>query len=183
MNRLLVLSFMIVLFISCKKADAPLHPKKLTVEKVKAISKVKKSKVLGDYMGKDKYIFWEATQSDTAKYWVRLEFEEDFLVYQFHGQCMYYYFVNYYYTGTDKVELLWSYKEDCLRDMDFLKKSNGVKKYPKPGDAFCEYTLLNDSVIKVKYNFPKWTKKVNEIAKDSIFPNYLYLENENIVKN
>lgn len=137
-------------------------------------------KKIGDYMSDTTDFFWCAKQSDTASYWVRLVFQKEFAVYQFHGQCIYWFFTNHYYTGTDKVELLWSYKTDCLLTMDFLRKSNGIKKYPKTGDAFCEYSLLNDSVIVVNYNFPEWTEKINKMEKDSIFPKYLYLKKSGI---
>ena len=63
--------------------------------------------------------------------------------------------------------------------MDFLEHSNGIKKYPKVGDAFCEYTLENDSVMRVKYNFPEWTDKINQMEQDSIFPKYFYLVKAN----
>ncbi len=43
-------------------------------------------------------------------------------------------------------------------------------------DKFATYTLINDTTIKVIYNFPEWTIKINEIANDSIFPTYLYLD-------
>jgi len=60
--------------------------------------------------------------------------------------------------------------------MDFLRKSHGVKKFPKAGDVFCEYSLFNDTVIVVKYHFPEWTEKINTMENDSIFPKYLYLK-------
>lgn len=138
-----------------------------------------KSKRIGDYISDTTDFFWCAKQSDTANYWVRIVFQKEFAVYQFHGQCLYWFFTNYYYTRTDKIELLWSYKTDCLLAMDFLRKSNGIKRYPKTGDAFCEYRLINDTVIEVKYNFPEWTRKINEMEKDSIFPKYLYLDMKN----
>ena len=154
--------------------------KQSTIEKTKLVpsenSVEPKSKRIGDYMSDDKDYFWVAKQNEEASYWVRLVFQKEFAVYQFHGQCIYSFFTNHYHTKADKIELLWTYKTDCLLDMNFLKNSNGIKKYPKNGDSFCEYSLVNDSIIKVKYNFPEWTKKVNEIAKDSIFPQYLYLE-------
>ncbi len=138
------------------------------------------TKKIGDYISDTIDYFWYAKQNDSASYWVRIVFQKEFAVYQFHGQCLYWFFTNHYYTGTDKIELLWSYKTDCLLEMDFLKKSNGIKRYPKQGDAFCEYKLVNDSVIEVKYKFPEWIKKINEMEKDSIFPQYFYLEKEGI---
>ncbi|MDR2914514.1 MAG: hypothetical protein LBV74_06750 [Tannerella sp.] len=140
--------------------------------------KKSEQKKIGDYMSDTTDYFWSAKQSDTASYWVRIVFQKEFAVYQFHGQCLYWFFTNHYYTGIDKIELLWSYKTDCLLDMDFLRKSNGIKKYPKMGDVFCEYKLINDTVIEVKYNFPEWIERINKMEKDSIFPEYLYLDNK-----
>ncbi len=74
--------------------------------------------------------------------------------------------------------MIWSYKTDCLLDMKFLNDDNGVKKYPRTGDYFCDYSLVNDTIIKVEYRFPEWIKAVNDNAKDSIFPTYLYLQEE-----
>ena len=65
-----------------------------------------------------------------------------------------------------------------MLNLDFLKKSNGVKTYPKFGDVFCEYNLVNDSVIAVKYNFPDWTDKINQMENDSLFPKYFYLQQD-----
>ena len=98
-----------------------------------------------------------------------LTFQEEFIIYWYHGQCLYWYFTNNY---KDSIDLLWSYKTDCLLDMEMLETSHGIKKYPKHGDTFSSYALINDTTIKVTYHFPEWTKKVNQIAKDSIFPNY-----------
>lgn len=72
------------------------------------------------------------------------------------------------------VELIWSYKTDCISDLKFLNNQNGVKNYPKYGDAFCEYKLINDSIIEVKYNFPEWVEQVNKTEKNSVFPKFLY---------
>ncbi|NUY80525.1 hypothetical protein HUK80_06430 [Flavobacterium sp. MAH-1] len=132
-------------------------------------------KKIGDYMSDDKDFPWIAKQSDTASYLTRIIFQKEFLVYQFHGQCYYWFFTNHYRTGADKIELLWTYKNDCLLDTKFLNTSYGLH-HPKNGDSFCEYNLINDSVIKVKYKFPEWVMKVNETERDSIFPSYLYLE-------
>lgn len=174
MKRNLLYIFLILIFTGCKKESdtGKSKFKNLSIEKVIE----KKPKRIGDYMSDEKDFIWAAKQSDTARYWVRLTFQKEFAVYQFHGQCYYWFFTNHYNTKNDKIELLWTYKTDCLLDMEFLKNSNGVKKYPKNGDSFCEYTLVNDSIIKVKYNFPEWAEKINKIEKDSIFPKYLNLE-------
>ena len=44
--------------------------------------------------------------------------------------------------------------------------------------VFCEYNLVNDSVIEVKYNFPDWTDKINQMENDSLFPKYFYLQQD-----
>ncbi len=142
------------------------------------IPKKQLNKKLGDYMSDEKYFVWTAKHSDTSGFLCEVVFKKQFVDYVYHGQCIYSYFTNYYHTKTDKIELLWSYKSDCIGGVDFIEKSNGIKKHPKRGDSFCEYTLINDSIIKAKYNFPEWTNKVNRIAKDSIFPIYLYLKKE-----
>ena len=111
---------------------------------------------------------WTAT-ADTSNYIVDITFHDEYLLYWFHGQCIYYYFT---YNIGDSVELQWSYKTDCLLNMDMLEKSYGLKNYPKKGDAFSSYKLINDSTLKVTYYFPDWTRKVNQVAKDTIFPNY-----------
>jgi len=177
MNKFYVLLIIVVLSIGCKKdvgSDTfnPAHTNRIAEKPISS------RKGLSQYMDCDNDVFWTARQSDTASYWVRLVFKQDFAIYQVHGQCLHYYFTNYYHTGTDKIELLWSYKSDCLLNMDFMSQTHNIKKVPKHGDAFSEYQLLNDSVITVKYNFPEWTNEVNKIAKDSIFPKYFYLENE-----
>jgi hypothetical protein len=171
----IVVIFLVFFSIGCKKENH-VENSKLKVKESLPEKKAKQTpKVIGDYMS-DKWDFvWSAKQSDT-RYWVRVIFQKEFAVYQFHGQCLYWFFTNHYHTKTDKIELLWAYKTDCLLDMKFLRNSNGIKEYPKNGDSFCEYTLVNDSVIKVNYKFPEWVKKINETEKDSIFPNYLYLE-------
>ncbi len=179
MHKVVLLTFSLLVLISCKKEENPVksNPKKeiIALEKVPK-KKIETRKRVGDYMSDEKDFFWAAKQNDTASYWVRVVFQKEFAVYQFHGQCLYWFFTNHYHTGTDKIELLWAYKTDCVLDMKFLRNSNGVKKYPKNGDSFCEYSLVNDSVMKVDYKFPEWVKKINETEKDSIFPNYLYLE-------
>lgn len=163
--------------LSCNK-EKPIETPKEAVEK--PISEKPLPKKIGDYMSDEKDIVWTAKHSDTSPYLCEIVFQEDFAVYRYHGQCIYWYFTNHYHTDADKIELLWSYKSDRVPgfNMDFIEKSNGIKKYPKHGDSFCDYTLINDSVIKADYHFPEWVKKVNEIAKDSIFPAYWYLKKE-----
>lgn len=178
MNKFLFLIISVVLLLSCNKKDNVTSAKKQPVQKIKETPKALTPKVLGDYINKGNNFFWSPKESEISNYWVRVEFEEDFLVYELHGQCLYYFFTNYYRTGTDEIELLWSYKTDCLRNLECMTQSNGVKKFPKHGDSFSAYKLVNDSVIKVKYKFPEWVHAVNKKAQDSIFPNYLYLEKD-----
>lgn len=176
MKKIVVLLVVMLAFISCKQKEEPVAIIAKPTEK-QSVPKQQPKKVLGDYMDCKENFMWGAKPPENTEFFGRVMFKDDVAHYLIHGQCAYTFLVNYQHTGTDKIELLWAYKTDCLRDNpDFLTKPNGVKHYPKTGDVFSEYTLVNDSVIKVKYNFPEWTAAVNKIAKDSIFPNYLYLE-------
>jgi len=134
------------------------------------------TKNIEDYISDSKDNYWDAKHTEFGTYWVRIIFQKEFVIYQFHGQCIYWFFTYHFSSDADKIQLLWSYKTDCLLNMDFLNKSNGVKEHPKFGEPFCEYKLKNDSVIEVKYYFPEWTDKINQMEKDSIFPKYFYLQ-------
>lgn len=138
----------------------------------KKIETVKK-KTFRDYVYDGQFIHWRPNHSDTTSYICEITLHEITALYWYHGQCGYDYFT--YNTSDTTIDVLWSYRSDCILDMDFLEKSNGVKKYPKRGDNFATLTLVNNTTIRVKYNFPEWTKKVNQIAKDSLFPTYYYL--------
>lgn len=140
-------------------------------------TKPTKKKTIRDYISDDQFIRWAPDHPDTASYLCEITLHEITALYWFHGQCGYDYFT--YVTSDTTIDVLWSYRTDCILDMEFLEKSNGIKKYPKRGDDFATFTLINDTTLKVKYNFPGWTKKVNEIAKDSMFPNYYYLQKDN----
>lgn len=118
-------------------------------------------------------VHWRTKHSDTTQFTCEIVFEKEYAVYWYHGQCVYYYFT--YKTSETNIDLLWSYKTDCLLNMGFLSKTHGLKKYPKNGDLFATYTLINDSTIQAKYNYSEWAKKINEIAKDSVFPLNFYL--------
>jgi len=174
MKKVLMIFFVIAALYSCKNdapKKTPLYPVRQSPDK--AVTNAPKK--IGYYMSGDKVYAWCAKHRDPDVYYPRIIFQEEFAIYQLHGQCYYWFFTYYYHTGTDKIELLWSYKNDCRFEPKSWQGSNGIKKYPKSGDAFCDYSLVNDSVIKVKYNFPEWANKVNEMEKDSIFPAYLYL--------
>jgi hypothetical protein len=173
MKKIIYMLVLIAITLSCQKKKSNQNPVKKTNKKVLAKPIPKRFR---DYLSDEKDFIWSAKQRDTSPYLVRLIFKEEYVVYQFHGQCYYHFFSDYFYTNTDKIGLLWSYKTDCLLDMDFLHQSNGIKNFPKFGDPFSEYELVNDSTILVKYNFPAWVKEINKKQKDSIFPNYLHLK-------
>ena len=187
-RKLVILILTIITIIGCSNNNQEINRTANDIAKEKEVqqktSKLTDDKTnpkrIGDYMSDTTDFFWCAKQSDTASYLIRIVFQKEFAVYQFHGQCIYWFFTNHYYTKADKIELLWSYITDCLLTMDFLRKSNGIKNFPKAGDAFCEYSLINDTVIVVKYNYPEWTEKINKMEKDSIFPKYLYLKKSGI---
>lgn len=122
----------------------------------------------------DSYFNWKTNHEGTGNYMCEIEMEDQYLIHWFHGQCAYYYFT--YVTTDTTVDMHWSYKTDCKLDMDFLEKSHGEKEFPKKGDLFATYTMINDSTLQAKYYFPKWTKKINEIAKDSLFATFYYMK-------
>lgn len=175
MYKKILLTLLLLLFFSCKNKD---DNKKLDFKtKEEAINKSDiKSKKIGDFMSDTEDFTWFVKQEDSVDCDVKIVFQKEFAVYQFNRQCLYYFFTNHYYTGTDKIELIWSYKIDCLPEKNIFNVSDTKNAPPKTGDKFCEYVLVNDSVIRVKYNFSGWAKEINNINKDSIFPNYLYLE-------
>ena len=130
-----------------------------------------KKKCIRDFESDTKYYHWI---SNSKHYECDITFRQDYLIYEFSGQCQYSYFT--YDIIGDTIDWLWTYKTDCNLDLDFLDKSNGIRNYPKYKDSFAAFTLVNDSVIRVDYHFPEWVMKVNEMEKDSIFPTYLYLQ-------
>gem|GEM_PF-3638802 len=122
---------------------------------------------------------WAPRHADTAAYLCELRFHDEYAVNSFHGQCVYYFFT---YPasegGKEQIELLWTYKSDCVLDMDFLQQAHGLRSYPRNGDRFATYEAENDSMIRVRYDFPEWVAKVNAHAKDSLFPQWLYRQND-----
>jgi hypothetical protein len=144
--------------------------------KITKIETVKK-KTFRDYISDDQFIHWAPNHPDTTSYMCEIALHKITALYWYHGQYGYDYFT--YKISDTTIDVLWSYRSDCMLNMDFLEKSNGVKKYPKRGDNFATLSLVNDTTIRVKYDFPEWTKKVNEIAKDSLFPTYYYLVQDN----
>ncbi len=134
-------------------------------------------KTIRDYCSDDKYFFWSPNHPEPKGFMCEITLHDKTALYWYHGQCQYDYFT--YLISDTTIEVLWSYRTDCILNMDFLEKSNGIKKYPKRGDTFATMTLTNDTTLKVKYNFPEWAKKVNAITKDSLFPTYYYLVQDN----
>lgn len=113
----------------------------------------------------------------TTEYECEMHFEDEYAINAFRPDCAYYFFTRTArYDKPQVVTLIWSYKTTCSHKLPFLHSSNGVKRYPKYGDVFAEYRPINDTTLSVEYMFPEWIKKVNEIAKDSLFPQRLYLE-------
>jgi len=154
---------MLVLFTNCKE-DTTIKKSKVEINTTSNEKHSQnRTKKIGDYMSDHQDYSWVTKNADSTGHYPRIIFQREFAVYQYYGQCYYWYFTHHYYTGTDKIELLWTYKNDCLYGPESIEKSNGVKNYPKIGDAFCEYSLVNDTIIKVNYNFPEWVNKVNEI--------------------
>ena len=141
-----------------------------------AKTKPSKKKTIRDYISDDQFIHWVPNHPDTTSYMCEITLHKITALYWYHGQCGYDYFT--YLTSDTTIDVLWSYRTDCILNMDFLEKSNGVKRYPKRGDNFATLTLVNDTTLWVRYNFPEWTKKVNEIAKDSLFPTFYYLQKD-----
>lgn len=121
---------------------------------------------------------WSPDHPDTTGYLCEMRFADEYAMNFFHGQCIYFFFTyTTYAQDYQQVRLEWTYKTDCLLNMSFLEKGNGAKRHPKHGDIFAIYRLLNDTTLDVEYKFPEWVTKVNQIAKDSLFPKRLYLRN------
>ena len=130
---------------------------------------------------KDKKNIRDFIVTDTSKYYrwnssndyfvPSIIFYKEYAVYWINGQCVFWFFTFEY---SDSIKQFWSYKIDCVLDMDFLEKSYNCKKYPKHRDIFASYGLLNDTTIIANYVFQEWVDKVNLIS-DTIFPKYFYL--------
>ena len=171
--RLILFIITLFLTISCSNKFSVNKITLNTIETVMPVSYNYAPKKETPYFVTNKH--WVTKHADYVNYLCEIIFKEEYAVYHYHGQCHYSYFTNK--TGNENtLELYWSYKTDCLLNMDFLEKPNGIKKYPKRGDSFAQYTLVNDSTIRVNYYFPEWIKKINMITKDSIFPAYFYLD-------
>jgi hypothetical protein len=131
-------------------------------------------KRVGDFLKDTTGVVWSARHSDTTGWLCEVTFKQNYAVIWYHGQCQYDHFI--YKTSDSTIELLWAYRPDCISDMSFLESSHGFTDSPKPNGWFAIYTLENDSTLRVDYKYPGWVKKVNFIAKDSLFPRRLYLQ-------
>lgn len=130
---------------------------------------------LRDYQMTQDYYYWDADISDTANYMCSIRFRKEYLEYWFHGQCVLTFFTHTH--GDNEVEMLWSYKEDCLIDLPFnIPPIHGISS-PKPFSAFAKYSLVAPDKIKVDYIYDKWVEQVNMITGDSIFPMNFFLRN------
>lgn len=158
-----LLIFLLIL-LSCKRQEFSEPKTFVSIQEMK----------IGNYISNNNDFIWIPEQKEGAQYWIKLLFEREIAVYQFNGQCILYFFTNDL-RNDGKIQLVWNFKKDCLGNLPFLNNNYNLKKYPKNGDVFSEYSLINDSVIKVSYKFPDWIDKVNESEKDSIFPTYFYL--------
>lgn len=138
--------------------------------------KPRKRKIFKDYNSDQDFIHWAPVCPENHSYMCDITLHKISVLYWFHGQCAYDYFT--YQTSDTTIDVQWLYRSDCILNMDFLDKSNGVKKHPKLGDKFATLTLINDTSIQVNYYFPQWVEKVNKIAKDSLFPSYYYLSHD-----
>ena len=118
------------------------------------------------------YMHWIPDHSDTTKWKCKLTFRQEYAIYEFQSECLYYYFTDQI---NDTIILYWTYKNDCILNLNFMNNSYDFINSPKCLDIFSIYTLYNDTTIQVKYFFPEWIRKVNELAKDSIFPAYFYM--------
>lgn len=122
---------------------------------------------------------WGPHHPDTTSYLCEMKFEDEYAMVFFHAQCIYFFFTSTTHAKDyQQVQLIWTYKSDCLLNMSFLERSNDVKQYPRYGNRFATYKLINDTTLWVEYMFPEWVQKVNQIARDSLFPQRLYLKRD-----
>lgn len=114
---------------------------------------------------------WKAANADTSQWYLRVDFHDEYLTYWYHGQCVYSYFTQ---SKSDTIQMLWTWKKDCLLDMDFLERYNGSTDRPTSGEVFADYCIENDSTVRVRYAFPEWIATINKMERDSIFPQFLH---------
>lgn len=159
----------VIFFIGCGTEKAPTK-----INAGQASKSTPPAKVLSvsDFMSDLHNFDWDARKAGSSAHSIRLTLHKDSVTYQYQPRCVYYYPIHKVGRVAD---IFWDYKTDCSADISFLKKSHDIKPYPKKGDLFATYAVVNDSTIKAKYYFDRWVGKINEIAGDSLFPTYLYL--------
>ena len=142
------------MFFSCKKTD---HVEPVYVPK----------NVEYKFMNyENHYPIWQAKGSSTCS----VAFHQSGCSYWYNSKQSQRY--NYKNLSKTSFDLVWSTQN---RDkVEIIERSYGISNYPKDGDIFATYSVLNDSMIQVNYRFKEWTTKINTISKDSIFPKYLY---------
>jgi hypothetical protein len=116
------------------------------------------------------YLYWFTKDNRGNMTGASIAFHETSIQYLYSNESDYVY--NYHNLTENKFDLVWASR--TRKKLELIESSHGITKYPKNGDIFATYTLINDSVMSVKYRFPDWIKKVNQLAKDSIYPKYLY---------
>jgi hypothetical protein len=104
-----------------------------------------------------------------------MRLRDDFVTFSFHGQCDYDFFTNY--TSDSTIDLLWSFRSDCVSDMPSITSPTSRIMQPKTGEVFATLTLSDDSTIQATYYFPELVDQVNKAAGDSLFGRTYHLRN------
>lgn len=102
---------------------------------------------------------------------IRVDIHADSIVYWYHGQCQHVYRAEYN-AGISK--MYWTFRSDCLLDLDHLESNYDPIGAPERDSLFAEFFLLNDSTVKVTYAHQEWVRAVNSTVRDSIFPDFLH---------
>lgn len=125
------------------------------------------------------YVYWKPSITKKTSCHCSVIFGGKNAQFWFDDKCPYYF--ETIKTGYRTFDMYWLLigEHVCKSDLYFLKQSNGIKSFPKKGDLFAKFTVVNDSLISVDYKFFEWTQKVSSIAKDSLFPKYFYFHKSN----
>ena len=167
MNRLRNYILILLIFISSCKDNSS---EKVTEQSVGKVDLIKEDNHI---VNERHYVRWEPKYNKDTKSVVNFTFHKESAVFWFDSKCSCSF--KTIKTSRNTFDLFWSTKNEC-KDSNFkiLRQSYGAPNFPKDGDYFAKYTILTDSIISVEYKFLDWTKKVNELAKDSLFPKYIY---------
>jgi hypothetical protein len=167
MNRLKNYTLILLIFLSsCKDTSS----EKVTKQSTRKIDMIKEDNHIVD---ERHYVRWEPRYDKDTKSIVIFTFHKESAVFWYDAKCPFSFKTKK--TSRNTFDLFWSTQNEC-KDSNFkiLNQSDGALNFPKDGDYFAKYTTLTDSIISVEYKFLDWTKKVNELAKDSLFPKYIY---------